>query len=391
MSPPAATRCEVLDGPFALESGAVLPEVRVACRTWGRLAPDGDNAVLICHALTGSADADDWWGALFGPGRALDPEVDFIVCSNVLGSCYGTTGPAAERPGGGRYGADFPAVTVRDLVRVQAALLDALGVARLRLALGGSMGGMQVLEWAALFPERVEAIAPIAVSGRHSAWCIALSEAQRQAIYADPRWQGGRYDPADPPAAGLAAARAMAMCTYRSRASFEARFGRRLATAGPFEVEGYLGHQGRKLVDRFDANCYVALTRTMDSHDLARGRGSYEDVLRSIDTPALVVSIDSDVLYPPEEQRELAAHLPNARLVTLESIHGHDAFLIEQEALNHRLVEFRATLARQRESARFRRAGVGGLMGGTSTDEPGRAPTGGDLVRAGPLFVRVRP
>ncbi|HSS52517.1 MAG TPA: alpha/beta fold hydrolase, partial [Thermoanaerobaculia bacterium] len=199
--------------PLRLESGKVLPGVRVAFRTWGAPA---DGAVLVCHALTGSADASSWWAGLFGPGRALDPARDFIVCSNVLGSCYGTTGPASLRPGGPGedqpWGADFPAVTIRDLVRVQHALIRGLGVRRLKLVLGGSLGGMQVLEWALLYPEMVEAIAPIAVSGRHSAWCIGLSEAQRQALYADPLWQGGRYAAEAPPAAGLAAARAIAMC-----------------------------------------------------------------------------------------------------------------------------------------------------------------------------------
>src|SRR3954447_2171330 len=193
--------------PLVLESGDRLPGARVAFRTWGRLAADGANAVLVCHALTGSADAASWWAGLFGPGRALDPSHDFIVCSNVLGSCYGTTGPASLRPEGDRpWGADFPPVTIRDIVRVQHALIGDLGVRRLKLVLGGSLGGMQVLEWALLYPDLVEAIAPIAVSGRHSAWCIGLSEAQRQALYADPLWQGGRYEAGAPPAVGLAAA-----------------------------------------------------------------------------------------------------------------------------------------------------------------------------------------
>ncbi len=334
-----------LSEPLRLESGKTLSGVRVAYRTWGRLAADGANAVLVCHALTGSADADVWWAGLFGPGRALDPERDFIVSSNVLGSCYGTTGPASPRPEEDRpWGPDFPAITIRDLVRVQHALVRALGIRRLKLVLGGSLGGMQVLEWALLYPDLVEAIAPIAVSGRHSAWCIGLSEAQRQALYADPNWRNGRYSPQAPPLAGLAAARAVALCTYRSRGSFEERFGRRLQAPGLFQVESYLRHQGSKLVGRFDANSYVTLTRAMDTHDVARGRSSYEEALRSVRQPALVVGIDSDVLYPPEEQRELAARLGNARLAWLRSPHGHDAFLIETEELNRLLVDFRAGL-----------------------------------------------
>jgi homoserine O-acetyltransferase/O-succinyltransferase len=333
MSWPSPETCHLdLLGPFVLESGETLPRVRVAYRTWGSLDPDGGNAVLICHALTGSADADRWWGGLLGPGRALDPAEDFVVCSNVLGSCYGTTGPASPRPdGGGLWGPDFPSVTVRDMVRLQAALLDALGVCRLRLVIGGSLGGMQVLEWALLYPDRVKAVAPIATSGRHSAWCIALSEAQRQAIQVDS-------------VLGLAVARAIAMCTYRSRASFEARFGRRLREPGLFEVESWLHHHGEDLVARFDADTYVTLTRAMDSHDVARGRGAYEEVLRSIDIPALVVTIDSDVLYPADEQIELASLLPAARLVTLRSPHGHDAFLIEAEALGGLVAEFRSAV-----------------------------------------------
>jgi homoserine O-acetyltransferase len=340
------TRYQRLRGPVALDSGAVLPEVTVAYRTWGRLSPEGTNAVLVCHALTGSADVDRWWSPLLGPGRALDPDRDFVVCSNVLGGCYGTTGPASPRPDTGRrWGGSFPDVSVRDVVRVQAALLETLGVRRLRLVVGGSLGGMQVLEWALLFPDRVEAIVPIAVSARHSAWCIALSEAQRQAIYADPRWRGGHYPGDDPPEAGLAAARAIAMCTYRSRASFEARFGRRAAPAGPFAVESWLHHHGRALVDRFDANTYVTLTRAMDTHDVGRGRGGWRAALATVAAPALVVSIDTDVLYPPAEQEELAAALPAAQLATLDSPHGHDAFLIEAEATNALVAEFRARTA----------------------------------------------
>lgn len=343
------TESLLLDGPFVLESGQALPEVRVAYRTWGRLHPSGDNAVLVCHALTGSADAHEWWGPLLGPGRALDPERDFVVCSNVLGSCYGTTGPCSRAPGATRpYGPDFPQVSVRDMVHAQAALLEALGVRRLRLVVGGSLGGMQVLEWAALYPERVEAIAPIAVSARHSAWCIGLSEAQRQALFADPRWQGGRYAPEEPPAAGLAAARMVAMCSYRSRASFEERFGREQAPGAGFAVEAWLGEHGARLAGRFDANSYVTLTRAMDGHDLSRGRGSRAEALAGLRVPALVVAVDSDVLYPPEEQIELAAGLRQARLAWLRSPHGHDAFLIEAEALNELLLGFRAGLE-QRE------------------------------------------
>lgn len=331
-------------GPFQLESGVVLPAVEVAWQSWGRLAAEGNNAVLVCHALTGSAAADTWWQGLFGPGRTLDPERDFIVCASVLGGCYGTTGPTTPGPDGRPWGPDFPAITIRDIVRLQALLLESLGVRRLRLVIGGSMGGMQALEWPLLFPDKVEAAVVIATSARHSAWCIGISEAQRQAIYADPLWQGGRYLPAAPPRAGLAAARAMAMITYRSRASFEERFGRDENQLESFAIASYLEYQGQKLVDRFDANSYVTLTRAMDSHDVGRGRGGAAAALSRVGQPVLVVSIPSDVLYPPAEQEELTRLLPQGQLATLESHHGHDAFLIDVEQLDAIVQNFRRGL-----------------------------------------------
>ncbi len=331
-----------LNTPLVLESGAVLPEVTVAYRTWGTLNAAGDNAVHVCHALTGWSDVEAWWGELLGEGRSLDPSRDFIVCSNVLGSCYGTTGPISPRPeGDGWWGPDFPAITIRDMVRVQWLLLEALGVRRLQLVVGGSMGGMQALEWALLYPSRVAAIAPIAISPRHSAWCIGLSEAQRQAIFADPLWKAGRYDAATPPASGLSVARMMAMCTYRSFPSFEERFSREVAVPGGYVVEQYLRHQGQKLVSRFDANTYITLTRAMDTHDVGRGRGGWQKALGAIHVPTLVISIDTDVLYTPAEQQQLAAYIPNARLATVHSPHGHDAFLIEDRAVNELLFRFR--------------------------------------------------
>jgi len=336
------TRFLDVPGELALELGGRLPGLRIAYRTWGALDAAGSNAVVVCHALTGSADADLWWTRLFGPGRALDPERDFIVCSNILGSCYGTTGPAEIDPATGTpWLGTFPAITVRDIVRAQQALTTALGVKRIRMVIGGSLGGMQVLEWALLYPELVESGAFVASTARHSAWCIGLSEAQRQAIYADPRWKDGRYDPADPPAAGLAAARMMAMLSYRSQPSFEMRFGRRPHTEDLYAIESYLRYQGQQLVDRFDPATYVTLTRAMDTHDVSRGRGDFDDVLRSIRQPTLVVSIDSDVLYWPWEQREVANLVPNARLAVMDSPHGHDAFLIDVDRLNDMVVDFR--------------------------------------------------
>ncbi|HET7307484.1 MAG TPA: homoserine O-acetyltransferase [Gammaproteobacteria bacterium] len=329
-----------LKEPLELESGQTLAGVEIAYRTWGQLNGARDNAVLICHALTGSADADEWWPGLFGAGRAFDPTRDFIICSNVLGGCYGSTGPATAIPGALRtWGPEFPSVMVRDMVHAQAALLDALGVERLKLVVGGSLGGMQVLEWAALYPERVDAIAPIATTARHSAWAIGLNEAQRQAIRADINWMQGYYPPGVQPHFGLAAARAFAMCSYRGWASFE-QFGRERRASGRYQVESWLNYHGGKLAKRFDANSYITLTQAMDSHDLGRGRGSVAAALAAIEQPALVVTIDSDMLYPPAEQALLARYLPHAQWAPLSSPHGHDAFLIDTDALNQLLVDF---------------------------------------------------
>lgn len=333
---------------FEFESGDVLRDVPVEYRTWGTLNEERDNVLLVCHALTGSADVADWWSGMLGPGRALDTDRYYVICINVPGSCYGTVGPTTRDPDTGRpYGPDFPIPTVRDMVRLQRRLLDRLQITGVEVAIGGSLGGMQVLEWA-LEGEFVKRLIPLGVGGRHSAWCIGWSEAQRQAIYADPKWQDGRYDPDDPPVGGLASARMAAMLTYRSRGSMEERFGReRMETPDveldtpraegdtpQFAVQSYLQYKGQKLVDRFDANSYVRLTQAMDTHDVARGRGPYEDVIRSITQPALVVGIDTDVLYPLEEQEELARLIPDGELAVLESPHGHDAFLIETDPLN---------------------------------------------------------
>lgn len=326
-----------LPEPFLLESGITLPKVQVAYRTWGSLNDARDNVVLVCHPLTGSADADEWWGPLFGVGQTLDPTRDFIVCTNILGSCNGTTGPTAPNPETGRpYGPEFPRVTVRDMVSLQVKLLDSMGIDVLRMAIGGSLGGMQVLELASLFPERVQTLVSLAASGRHSPWCIGISESQRQAIYADAHWNDGYYTAEAPPAKGLAAARSMAMCMYRTWESFEKRFGRDVQgeEGSRFAIASYLQYQGESLVRRFDANSYITLTHAMDSHDLSRGRGEYEQAIAAIEHPTLIVSIPSDVLYWPEEQKILARYLPNAVFRELPSIHGHDGFLIDMDPIN---------------------------------------------------------
>jgi homoserine O-acetyltransferase len=325
---------------FTLEDGTTLRDVPVAFHSWGELNAAGDNAIVICHALTGNAQADDWWSELIGPGKALDTERFFVLCANVIGSPYGTLSPLTTNPEtAAPWGATFPATTVRDTVALHRALLEALGVTRVLFAIGGSLGGMQTLEWA-FHDDFVHGLVPIGVGGRHSAWCIGWSEAQRQAIFSDPLWQGGYYPPDAQPAAGLSVARMMAMVSYRSFASFRERFGRVRGEAS-FEVESYLRHQGIKLVDRFDARCYVHLTYVMDTHDVSRGRGDYFDVLSRIRQPALVVGISTDILYPVAEQRELAEHMPNAELSVIEAPQGHDAFLIEQADLAARVLDWR--------------------------------------------------
>lgn len=333
--------------PFVLESGVKLAPVDVAYETYGRLSEDGANAILICHALTGSAHAAGvdaagqrgWWDGAIGEGQAFDTSKYFVVCTNFLGGCYGTTGPASTHPNTGRpYRMDFPQMSVRDMVRVQKSLLDHLRVQSLACVAGGSLGGMQVLEWALLYPEFVRSIIPIATAAQHSAWCIGLNEVQRHAIASDTNWNGGQYE--SQPATGLAQARMLAMISYRSRASFEARFGRGRQNDEQFQIESYLRYQGEKLVCRFDAAAYWRITQAMDAHDVAAGRSSLPSVLGSIRARTLCVGIDSDILYPPEEQRKIASFIPGAHYEEIASLHGHDAFLIELGQLSAAINQF---------------------------------------------------
>jgi len=353
--------------PLLLENGATLAPVTVAYETYGNLNPEGTNAILVCHALTGDAHAawisasgrtkgkPGWWDGVIGPGKGFDTERYFVVCSNFLGSCYGTTGPASTNPKTGKpYRLDFPQMTVRDMVKVQRELMKYLGVRRLATISGGSLGGMQVLEWALMYPEMVDTIIPIATASRHSAWCIGLNEASRLAIFNDPEWKEGNYN--TQPAKGLALARMVAIISYRSRVSFENRFWRKQSAPQPnsvwsklpgengelFDVQQYLRYQGKKLVDRFDAATYIYITRAMDHHDVSRNRGPHEAVLGSVRTRTLCVGINSDVLYPADEQKELASLIPNAEYAEIDSPHGHDAFLIEFDQLDQIIRSFLA-------------------------------------------------
>lgn len=340
-----------LDGPLRLESGATLPGVRLAYETWGRLAPDGGNAVLVLHALTGDSHvagpagpghpSAGWWDALVGPARALDTDRWYVVAPNVLGGCQGSTGPSSRRPDGTPWGADFPYLTVRDQVTAEARLADALGIGRWAAVIGGSMGGMRALEWAVGRPGRTGSLLVLAAPAASSAEQIAWGSTQIAAIRDDPGWRGGDYHDAPPgsgPHRGLGLARRIAHVTYRSEPELATRFGRRPqpgelpSRGGRYEVESYLEHHAAKLVRRFDAGSYVALTEAMNGHDIGRGRGGVARALRRADMPALVAGIDSDRLYPPSQQAEFASLLPGAdRLRIIESPYGHDGFLIETD------------------------------------------------------------
>jgi homoserine O-acetyltransferase len=353
--------------PFVFDGGADLPGITVAYETYGSLNPDGDNAVLVCHALTGSAHAAGfasgdpksagWWEPLIGPGRGLDTDRFFVVCSNILGSCYGTTGPSSVNPKTGKpFGLSFPQMTVRDMVRVQRALLDALGVKSVATVLGGSLGGMQTLEWALMEPAMVRSIIPIGTATQHSPWCIGLNDIARQAIINDPDWRNGDYYAYGQPQKGLSLARQVAMVTYRSDISFHRRFARerrrrddregRFDPSNLFQIESYLRYQGAKLVDRFDANSYLCISRAMDLHDVAHRRGSLQEVLAKIRIPVLCVGISSDVLYPVHEQKAIAAAIPGAWYREIQSDDGHDAFLIEYGQMGTIIREFFAAMHR---------------------------------------------
>ena len=354
--------------PFRFEVGNGLGPIDVAYETYGELNSAGSNCVLVCHASTGSAHAafynsetdkvPGWWDGIIGPGKALDTTKYFVVCSNFLVGCSGTTGPSSVNPRTMKeYGTSFPLTTIRDMVRVQKRLLDWLGVEKVQLVIGGSMGGMQAIEWGVMYPDFVERLAPIATGASHTAWGIGLNEVARQAILNDPAYRDGEYYAYGQPSRGLALARMIAMLSYRSPESLTMRFQRDLVNnAGnrtasnltendPFEknvfqVESYLHYQGVKLVERFDANTYIYITHAMDLHDVARDRGTLRDVLATIKSKVLCVGISSDVLYPAVEQRGLAELIPGAAYAEIQSVHGHDAFLIEFDSMNRVIGQF---------------------------------------------------
>jgi homoserine O-acetyltransferase len=340
--------------PLVMDAGVALAPWQIAYQTYGSLNRDKSNAVLICHALTGDQHVANmnpvtgkpgWWTTMVGPGRPVDTNRFFVICANVIGGCMGTTGPASANPATGEpYALDFPVVTVRDMVRAQAALLDRLGIGSLFCVVGGSMGGMQVLQWAASYPERVFSALPIATSARHSAQNIAFHEVGRQAVMADPDWRGGRYlREGTRPAKGLAVARMGAHITYLSEVALHRKFGRNFQDRSAptfsfnadFQIESYLRHQGLSFVERFDANSYLYVTRAMDYFDIAAEHGgSLARAFKGTATRFCVISFTSDWLFPTSDSRALV-HALNAAaasvgFVEVESDKGHDAFLLEE-------------------------------------------------------------
>ena len=345
-----------LPGPLALESGELLAEVTLAYETYGTLDAERQNAILICHALSGDAhvagfhpgaDKEGWWEIMVGPGKAIDTDRYFVICSNILGSCMGSTGPSSINPKTGKaYGLSFPVVTIGDMVKAQKALIDHLGIGKLLSVIGGSIGGMQTLEWSIRFPEMVFSAVPLATTQRHSALAIAFNEVARQAIMADPHWQHGEYYGGPKPDLGLAVARMIGHITYLSDTAMRHKFGRRLQDKNDFsfnfdadfQVESYLRHQGSKFVNRFDANSFLYITKAADYFDLTtRLTASGQSALALALARYLVISFTSDWLYPTRKSKAMVKamkkHNINVSFCEIEAEWGHDAFLLPNPRL----------------------------------------------------------
>jgi len=354
---------------LALEGGGTLAPFTVAYETYGKLSERKDNAILVTHALSGDAhvaglhSANDrrpgWWDMMIGPGKGLDTDKYFVISSNVIGGCSGSTGPASTNPATGRpYGTDFPIITIADMVNAQARLLDHLGIEKLLAAVGGSMGGMQVLEWAVSHPERVHLCVPLATAARQPTQAIAFNEVGRQAIMADPDWRGGHYYGGKPPAKGLSVARMVGHITYLSDEAMQEKFGRRLRDipdysftfSADFEVESYLRRQGLSFTNRFDANTYLYITRALDYFDLTRRHGSLVQAFRDVTARFLVLAFSSDWLHPPYQLKEIVSSLrathKHVSYYEVESHYGHDAFLLEREKMEGIIGAFLASGAR---------------------------------------------
>lgn len=324
--------------PFTLETGGGLPSLEIAFHTYGKLNEKKDNVIWVCHALTANSDVYDWWNGLFGKDKLFHEGNYFIVCANIIGSCYGTTGPLSNDPAtAAPYFNSFPLVTVRDLVHAHKILKAHLGIEKINIGIGGSLGGYQLLEWAVTDPEIFDHLILMATSAKESSWGRAIHAAQRMAIEADCTFrknspEGGRE--------GLKTARAIGLLTYRNYEIFCSKQPDPDTIYENFNAGSYLEHQGEKLAARFNAYSYRALTRTMDSHNLARGRGTLENVLGKIKAKTLVIGISSDILCPVAEQRFLAKHIPGATLIEIDSPYGHDGFLIEHELLSRNIRNF---------------------------------------------------
>jgi homoserine O-acetyltransferase len=326
--------------PFELESGESLPGITITYNTYGILNKDGSNVVWVCHALTANSDVASWWPGVIGASGVISPDRHFIVCANILGSCYGTTGPLSEDPRTGKpFYHEFPMVTIRDMVRAHILLRKHLGIQRIELLMGGSMGGYQALEWAVMEPEMIGKLFLIATSPTESAWGIAIHTAQRLAIEADSTWLE-----ASPKAGskGLKAARAIGILTYRNyRIMVQKQTDPDPEKLDNYKASSYITYQGDKLVNRFNAYCYWLLTKAMDSHNLARGNGrSVEEMLRGITQRTLVIGIGSDILCPLEEQRFIARNIPYSELVEIDSVYGHDGFMVEGATIGKHLQEW---------------------------------------------------
>lgn len=360
------------DEPLRLRSGATLDRFTLAYETYGRLNEDRSNAILICHALSGDSHVagyytDDphehagWWDDAVGPGKMFDTDRYFVICSNVIGGCQGSTGPSSLSPDGRPYGLRFPVVTIADMVQAQSRLLDHLGVTRLFAVAGGSMGGMQALQWAVDLPERVGSVLFIASTPRSSTQAIAFNEIGRQAIYADPNWNAGDYYDRQAPNAGLSVARMVGHITYMSEFSLEHKFARRTRSVNglaydfgvDFEIESYLQYQGQKFTQRFDANSYLYITKALDYFDIQEDRVSLEDSLRRVQCPVMVVTFSSDWLYPAEQGYSLVNALENigheVQYHHIEAYFGHDSFLVEVETMTQLVGGFLEKMRQRRE------------------------------------------
>jgi homoserine O-acetyltransferase len=325
--------------PFKLETGGVLPSLRVEYNSWGELNENCDNVIWVCHAFTANADAKDWWPGMIGPGLLMDTNKYFVICANIIGSCYGTSGPMDENPGIGKpWFRDFPIITVRDLVNAHESLRKHLGIKSVFLTIGGSIGAFQCLEWAIMYPDIIRNLAVIAGNAYASPWNIALNEAQRMAIIADSTYTEDRPDGGQQ---GLKTARAIALISYRTSEALNfIQKETDLNKINDYKAASYLQHQGNKFIKRFNSYSYMTMTRLFDSHNIGRGRGSIENALQSVTAKTIVIAMNTDRLFPREEQQFISKRISGAVYAEIPTSYGHDGFLIEVESITNCIREF---------------------------------------------------